>query len=65
MHVQIIAVTFLYISCAVELTMIVALNEIGAKQDLPTTDTVKKTKMLMDYTATQPDAIIRFHACDM
>ena len=60
-----IAGTFLYISCAVDPTMIVALNAIGANQDSPTTDTVKKTQMLMDYTATQPDAVIQFHARDM
>ena len=64
-RVEIITGTFLYISRAVNPTMIAALNKIGAKQASPTTDTIKKTKMLMDYAAKQPDAIIRFHASDM
>ena len=42
--VQSIAGTFLYIARAVDPTMIVALNEIGADQAFPTTDTVQKTE---------------------
>ena len=45
--------------------MIVTLNKIGAEQASPTTDTIKKTKMLMDYAATQLDAIIQLHASNM
>ena len=45
--------------------MLVALNRIGTEQASPTTDTIHKTKMLMDYATTQPDAIIRFHASDI
>ena len=63
--VQIIASTFLYIVRAIDHTMLVALNEIGSEQALPTTDTIQKTKMLMDYMATQPDAVIQFHASDI
>ena len=62
---QSISGTFLYIARAVDPTMLVALNKIGAKEALPTTDTIKKKKMLMDYVATQPDTVIRFHAIDM
>ena len=39
-HVQIIAITFLYIARAVDPTILVALNTIGAEQALSTTDTV-------------------------
>ena len=46
-HVHSISGTFLYIYCAVDPTMLVALNKIGAEQAFPTTDTIKKTKMLM------------------
>ena len=59
-RVQSISGSFIYISRAVNPTMIAALNEISAKQDPPTTSTIKKTKMLMDCKSTQPDAIIRF-----
>ena len=61
-HVQSIAGTFLYISRVTNPTMLFALNEIGAKQDSPTTYTVKKTKILMDYTTMQRDTITGFHA---
>ena len=60
-----IAGTFLYISHAVNTTMLVALNKIGSEKALPTTDTIKKTKMLMEYAATKLDAIIRFHPSDI
>ena len=46
-------------------TMIDALNKIGAKQASPTTNTIKKKKMLMEYAATQPFSVIWFHASDM
>ena len=62
---QSIADTFLYIPRAIYLTMFVALSIIGAKQASPTTDTIQKTKMLMDYATTQPDTVIRFHASIM
>ena len=45
--------------------MLVGINKIGSEQALPTTDTIKKTKILVDYAATEPDAVIRFHASDM
>ena len=45
--------------------MLVEINDIGDEQALPTTDTIQKTKMLMDYTATQTDAVIPFHDSDM
>ena len=63
--VQSISDTFIYISRAVEPTMLIALNKIGAEQASPTTSTIKKMKMLIDYAAKEPDAIIRFHASDM
>ena len=64
-RMQIIANNFLYISRAVDSTMLVALNEIVSNQVSPTTDTIKKTNMLIEYAATQPDAIIHFIASDM
>ena len=65
MFLQSIAITFLYISHAVNPTMLVVPNKIVSEQDSPTTNTIKKRKMLMDYAAKQPDAIIRFHASYM
>ena len=57
--------TFLYITRAIDPTMLVALNKIGTEQALPATDTVQKTKMRIDYAAMQPDAVIWFHASGM
>ena len=62
--VQSISGTFLYIVHAVDPTVIVTLNDIGDEQASTPTDTIHKTKMLMDYAATKPDAVIRFHASD-
>ena len=64
-RVQIIASTFLYISGTVNPPMLVTLNKIGSKKASPTIDTIKKTNIMMDYAATQPDAVIRFHASEM
>jgi hypothetical protein len=58
-RVQAITGTFLYYSWAVDPTMLVALNEITAQQAAPTAETVTKTKMLLDYTTTNPEATIR------
>ena len=65
MRMQSISSTFPYISRAVNPTMLVSLNEIGTEQPSPTTDTVKKIQMIMDYASTQPYAVIRFHVSDM
>ena len=46
-RMQIIAGTFLYVSLAVNPTMLIALNKIGDEQYFPTTNTIKKTKMLI------------------
>ena len=64
-RMQSIADTFLYTSRAVDPKRIVSLNEIGANQASPTTNTVNKKQLLMYYSATQPDAVVRFHASKM
>ena len=45
--------------------MLTALQEIASEQAKPTEDTLKKCKHLLDYAATYPNAILRFHASDM
>ena len=64
-RMQSITGTFLYILRAFDPTMILAINKISSEHALPTTDTIKKKKMLIDYSATQPDDVIRFHASDI
>lgn len=63
--VQSIVGTLLYYARAVDPTILPALNEIAAKQASPTTNTLQKTHRLLDYVATHPLAILRFHASDM
>jgi hypothetical protein len=64
-RVQSINGTFLYYARAVDPTMLVALNEISQQQSKPTAATLKKCDRLMDYAATYPNAVIRYHASDM
>ena len=57
--------TFLYYARAVDPTILPALNDIATVQAAPTMDTIKRTKMLMDYMATYPAATLRFYAGTM
>jgi hypothetical protein len=41
------------------------LNEISAKQAAPTTKTIKRTNILMNYLHTYPNSIIRYYVSDM
>jgi hypothetical protein len=64
-YVQSCVGSFLYYARAVDATMLPAINEISGSQAKPTVNTLKACKMLMDYAATYPVAIIRYHASDM
>jgi hypothetical protein len=64
-YVQSCVGSFLYYARAVDPTMLPAINEISASQSSPTVNTMNDCKMLMDYAATYPTAIIRYHASDM
>ena len=56
---------FLYYARALDPTMLRALNEISRTQVRPTKDTMAKAKWFLDYAATYPNAIIRYHARKM
>ena len=45
--------------------MLRALNEISRVQARPTKDTMAKDKWFLDYSATYPNAIIRYHVSQM
>ena len=64
-HVQLVTGTFLYYSCAINPTMIVALNDIAVVQSKPTQKTLQKCDRLINYAATYPNAKLRFFAGDM
>ena len=45
--------------------VLIVLNNIATIQSKPTTDTLKKTLMLLDYLSTYPQAKLRFYAENM
>jgi hypothetical protein len=64
-HVQRVIGSILYYARAVNLTVLMALSTIASEQAKGTESTMEKTKQLLDYLATNPDATIRFHASDI
>ena len=57
--------SFLYYGRAVDNTILTAINELSAVQAKPTTQTLQKIQMLLDYLHTYPAAKVRFYASDM
>jgi hypothetical protein len=55
----------LYYARAVDLTVLIPLNDIATEQNKETEKTQASTNQLLDYLATHPDATIRYHASDM
>jgi hypothetical protein len=64
-RIQQIVGTILYYARAVDITILTALNTIGAEQAQATQNTALTTKQLLEYLATHPDATIRYYASDM
>jgi hypothetical protein len=64
-RIQSINGTFMHYSRACDPCILPALNEIASEQASPTTETLARTNMLMDYLHTYPDGVIRYHASDM
>eukprot|EP00804_Cyclotella_cryptica_P019453 CCRYP_006629-RA/>CCRYP_006629-RA protein AED:0.22 eAED:0.22 QI:0/0/0/1/0.33/0.25/4/0/510 len=56
---------FLYLARAVDPTLLCPISTIASQSANPTTDTMEQTKQLLDYIATQDDAVITYHASDM
>jgi hypothetical protein len=63
--IQAVAGTLLYYARAVDTTILTALSLIATEQAKPTQETMKKVKQLLDYCATQEDAIITYNASQM
>jgi hypothetical protein len=57
--------SLLYYARAVDAMMLPAINEISGRQAAPTQKTMDACKMILDYAATHPNAIVRYHASDM
>ena len=56
---------FLFYGRAVDGTILVALSAIASQQSKPTTDTMAKAKQLLDYLASQEEAILTYSASKM
>jgi hypothetical protein len=63
--VQAVAGTLLYYARAVYPTILTALSSIATEQAKPTEQTMEKVKQLLDYCATQEEAIITYNASKM
>jgi hypothetical protein len=63
--VQQVTGTFLYYGRAVDSTMLTALSSIATQQAAPTEDTMKKTRLFLDYAASHPDAVLTYRKSDM
>jgi len=64
-YIQAVTGTLLYYSRAVDPTMLVALNAIATQQASPTQKTLERVKQLLDYCASQEEAVITYHASNM
>jgi hypothetical protein len=56
---------FLFLGRAVDSTLLCPISAIASQTSAPTTDTMQQTKQLLDYIASQDDAVITYNASDM
>ncbi len=56
---------FLFLGRAVDSTLLCPISAIASQSSKPTTDTMQQTLQLLDYLATQEDAVLSYHASDM
>ena len=64
-YVQQVLGSFLYYARAIDMTILLALNDIATQQAKPTESTMKRVRQLLDYMAMHPKAIIRFRTSNM
>jgi hypothetical protein len=57
--------TLLYYARAIDSTMLVALGTLSSAQSKGTATTAQAVTHLLNYCATHPDAVVRYHASDM
>jgi len=64
-QVQKIVGSILYYARAVDMTVLMVLSTIASEQTKGTKRTLKKAYQVLDYLATNPNAVVRFRASDM
>ncbi len=56
---------FLFLGRAVDSTILCPIRAIELQSSKPTEDTMQQTLQLLDYLATQEEAVLSYHASDM
>jgi hypothetical protein len=56
---------FLFFGRAVDSTLLCSISAIASQSSKPIEDTIRQTLQLLDYLATQEDAVHSYHASDM
>jgi len=56
---------FLYLGRAVDSTLLCPISAIASQSSKPTEDTMKQAKQLLDYLASQEEAVITYNSSDM
>ena len=64
-YIQKVLGSFLYHARATDMTILHALSAIASEQTKPPKRTVERVHQLLDYMATNPNAIVRFYASEM
>jgi hypothetical protein len=64
-YIQQVIGVLLYYGRAVDSTLLVALSSLASVQAAPTEHTLELIKWLLDYAATNPDAILTYESSDM
>jgi hypothetical protein len=63
--IQQVCGTFLFLSRAVDSTLLCPISAIALQSSKPTEDTMQQTLQLLDYLATQEDTVLSYHASIM
>ncbi len=56
---------FLFLGRAVDSTLLCPISAIASQSPKPNKDTMRQTLQLLNYLATQEDAVLTYHASDM
>ena len=64
-YIQQVCGKFLFLGRAVDSTLLCPISAIASQSASPTEDTMKQTQQLLDYLATQDEAVLTYHASDM
>jgi hypothetical protein len=64
-YIQAVTGTLLYYARAVDSTILTTLNAIATQQAAPTQDTLEEIQQVLDYCASQEEAILTYHKSSM